>query len=248
MSVLSVEQNLSGFLASVQGLKLYKSISAVVRADLPFLKNGGVRLISGGGSGHEPAQVGYVGQGALTAAVCGNLFASPSVSNILSTIKLMGPAGNNTDVLLIVTNYTGDRLNFGLAAEMMRHEYNIKMLLVDDDCAIEQPRLSVGRRGLAGTVLVHKIAGAMAEIGKSLCEIYNYCSDILTQKRLKTIGFSFEVNENLLSADIGRGLHGEPGIEKVLNTSFQEIVKILLDKLSNSDREVILLFNNLGKF
>ncbi|STS85392.1 dihydroxyacetone kinase, ATP-dependent [Klebsiella pneumoniae] len=136
------------------------AIRVVVRRDL---NKNNVAVISGGGAGHEPAHVGFIGKGMLTAAVCGDLFASPSVDAVLTAIQAVtGEAG----CLLIVKNYTGDRLNFGLAAEKARRlGYNVEMLIVGDDISLpdnKQPR------GIAGTILVHKVAGYFAERGFNL--------------------------------------------------------------------------------
>lgn len=188
----------------------------------------------------------------LTATISGELFASPSVANIVTGIQLAALPGS--EVLLIVTNYTGDRLNFGLAAEIARneHDYRVKMLLVDDDCAIEDVRASVGRRGLAGTLLVHKICGAMAVLGIALEEIYQFTWKLLKERRLLTIGFSFEILDGqLVDVEIGRGLHGEPGVQKLEEPldNFNQIIEIVLEKFLQNiakDSEVIALFNNLG--
>ena len=146
-----------GTLARLDG---YPHIRVVVRADWDRSK---VALVSGGGSGHEPSHAGFVGQGLLTAAVCGDVFASPSVDAVLAGIlAVTGKAG----CLLIVKNYTGDRLNFGLAAERARaFGHKVSMVIVDDDVAL--PDLPQAR-GVAGTLFVHKIAGALAEAGADL--------------------------------------------------------------------------------
>lgn len=139
------------------------AIQVVVRRDL---NKNNVAVISGGGAGHEPAHVGFIGKGMLTAAVCGDLFASPSVDAVLTAIQAVtGEAG----CLLIVKNYTGDRLNFGLAAEKARRlGYNVEMLIVGDDISLpdnKQPR------GIAGTLFVHKVAGYFAERGYNLATV-----------------------------------------------------------------------------
>ena len=146
-----------GKLARLDG---YPHIRVVVRNDWDKSK---VALVSGGGSGHEPAHAGFVGEGMLTAAVCGDVFASPSVDAVLAGIlAVTGPAG----CLLIVKNYTGDRLNFGLAAERARaFGLNVRMVVVDDHVAL--PELPQAR-GVAGTLFVHKVAGALAQNGADL--------------------------------------------------------------------------------
>lgn len=172
--------------------------------------------------------------------------------SVLAAILLA--ADEKREILLIINNYTGDRLNFGLALETARnvHHYrNVKLLLVDDDCAIDNPRQSTGRRGLAGCVLVHKIAGAMASSGSSLHDIHRFCSDLLSKRLIRTIGFSFEhaKSNQLTEIEIGYGIHGEPGCMKVESEkNFKPINSILADKLRLWDVDVgcVLLFNNLG--
>jgi dihydroxyacetone kinase len=133
----------------------FPEVKVVLRADVSAAKYDKVAVISGGGSGHEPAHAGYVGEGMLTAAICGDVFASPPVDSILAGIRAVtGTEG----CLLIVKNYTGDRLNFGLAAEQAKSEgYKVETVIVGEDCALPPPRGIAGRRGLAGTVLVHKV-------------------------------------------------------------------------------------------
>lgn len=191
--------------------------------------------------------------------VCGEVFASPAVTNILSAILTVARPGEG-QILLIVKNYTGDRLNFGLAAEIAKSKYGyrVEMVLVDDDCSIENTRKAVGRRGLAGTVLVHKIAGAMAEAGADLDTIYSFCREIFVYRRMATVGFTFKDAgvEGLKDIEIGRGIHGEPGTLKLTaEKDFENIVEIVLRKLytqipRRQDRvakpQVVLLLNNLG--
>lgn len=122
-----------------------------------------VHILSGGGSGHEPSHAGWVGTGMLTGVICGGIFASPSVTSILAAIRSVASSSKNCDVLLIVKNYTGDRLNFGMAAERANQEgIHTNMIIVADDCAIPRTKGITGARGVAGTVLIHKIAGAAA--------------------------------------------------------------------------------------
>jgi len=229
------------------------AIRVVVRKDWDK-KN--VALISGGGSGHEPAHVGFVGKGMLTAAVCGDLFASPSVDAVLNAIvAVTGEAG----CLLIVKNYTGDRLNFGLAAEKAKQlGYKVELVMVSDDIALpdnKQPR------GIAGTVLVHKIAGYAAEQGQSLAEV-----TALAEKAIKatsSIGVAMSVcnlpggDDEEQDADridaghveLGLGIHGEPGVSVIKTHNTQKIVKTLVEKLQQEIKgqgKLALLINNLG--
>ncbi|GAY68124.1 hypothetical protein CUMW_261750 [Citrus unshiu] len=170
-----------------------------------------------GGSGHEPAHAGFVGEGMLTAAICGDVFASPPVDSILAGIRAVtGPMG----CLLIVTNYTGDRLNFGLAAEQAKSEgYKVEIVIVGDDCALPPPRGIAGRRGLAGTILVNKIAGAAAAGGLSLADVAAEAKR--ASEMVGTMGVALsvctlpgQVTSDRLGPgkmELGLGIHGEPG-------------------------------------
>ncbi|MEM9427076.1 MAG: dihydroxyacetone kinase subunit DhaK, partial [Pseudomonadota bacterium] len=210
-----------------------------------------VALISGGGSGHEPAHAGFVGPGMLTAAVCGEVFASPSVEAVLAGIlAVTGDAG----CLLIVKNYTGDRLNFGLAAERARAlGHMVEMVVVDDDVALPdlpQPR------GVAGTLFVHKITGAMAENGASLAEIKTAADRIIGNvasigKSLDTCTVPGSPKEDRIpsgKAELGLGIHGEPGVEQVDFDGAADAMGIILDKLRPhmKDGPCVALMNNLG--
>ncbi len=223
-------------------------IRVVLRADWDHSK---VALVSGGGSGHEPSHAGFVGQGMLTAAVCGDVFASPSVDAVLAGIlAVTGEAG----CLLIVKNYTGDRLNFGLAAERARSiGLRVQMVVVDDDIALPdlpQPR------GVAGTLFVHKIAGALAEQGGDLNQVTQAAERVI--KGVVSIGMSLdtctvpgspkEARIDPGKAELGLGIHGEPGIEQVDFSTAREAVAMVIDRLApqiGSGPHVALL-NNLG--
>ncbi len=226
----------------------YPHIKVVVRTDWDKSK---VALVSGGGSGHEPSHAGFVGQGMLTAAVCGDVFASPSVDAVLAGIMAVtGDAG----CLLIVKNYTGDRLNFGLAAERARaHGRKVAMVVVDDDVAL--PELPQAR-GVAGTLFVHKIAGAMAQAGASLDEIATAAQEIIDG--VISLGMSLDTctvpgapPEDRIpagKAELGLGIHGEAGVEQVDFASAGAAVKMVADKLQRHLTGVpyIALLNNLG--
>lgn len=211
-----------------------------------------VAVISGGGSGHEPAHAGFVGKGMLTAAVCGDLFASPSVDAVLNAIvAVTGDRG----CLLIVKNYTGDRLNFGLAAEKAkRHGLKVEMVIVADDIALpdnKQPR------GIAGTALVHKIAGHAAEQGKSLSEVRHIAQQACDS--VYSLGVAMQTC-NLPGSDdaegrirpghveLGLGIHGEPGASVVDSHNSKAIIDTLVKPLQSKvgDAEVAVLINNLG--
>ena len=247
-----VKEAIDGLLACSGGalarLDGYPHIKVVHRADWD---RSNVALISGGGSGHEPAHAGFVGPGMLTAAVCGEVFASPSVEAVLAGIlAVTGDAG----CLLIVKNYTGDRLNFGLAAERARAlGRKVEMVVVDDDIALPdlpQPR------GVAGTLFVHKITGAMAEAGASLEDITEAAKRIIASvasigKSLDTCtvpGSSKEDRIPIGKAELGLGIHGEPGVEQVDFAGAAEAMQIVLDKLRPhmKDGPCVALMNNLG--
>ncbi|WP_108836184.1 dihydroxyacetone kinase subunit DhaK [Tateyamaria sp. Alg231-49] len=226
----------------------YPHIKVVCRADWDKSK---VALISGGGSGHEPAHAGFVGRGMLTAAVCGEVFASPSVDAVLAGIlAVTGKAG----CLLIVKNYTGDRLNFGLAAERARaFGLQVEMVIVDDDIAL--PHLPQPR-GVAGTLFVHKIVGDMAENGADLAAIKATADRTIAA--MSSIGMSLDTctvpgsaKENRIpvgKAELGLGIHGEAGVEQVTLEGAHSAMDMVLDKLSAKIEtgEHVAILNNLG--
>ncbi|XP_067435385.1 triokinase/FMN cyclase [Thunnus thynnus] len=257
-----VDEALCGLARASGGLSLLKGHRVVLRSDLDNLK-GKVALLSGGGSGHEPAHGGYIGAGMLSAAVAGGVFASPPPASILAAILCLHKAGAS-GVLLIVKNYTGDRLNFGLAAEQARnHGVSVDMVIVADDCAFDRPS-KAGRRGLCGTIFIHKLAGALAEEGCSLDKIFSKVTEVL--KGIGTLGVSLSpcsVPGCLPSFDLppgdmelGLGIHGEPGIKRSKVASADEVVKTMIDHMTNPDSQshlplksgdsVVVCVNNLG--
>jgi dihydroxyacetone kinase len=222
-----------------------------------------VAVISGGGSGHEPAMAGYLGEGMLTAAVCGTVYASPSVEAVLSAIRATaGKAG----AVLVVMNYTGDRLNFGLAAERAKLEgHKVEMVIVNDDCALASDKVGIaGRRGLAGTLFAHKVAGAAAAAGKSLQEVVEETKACVESVGTMGValqactlpgstGVAREIAEGTM--ELGLGIHGEPGASTAEVTNADEIVGTLLtnifaqnEKLSKlpEGSKVALMVNSLG--
>ncbi|KAG8006044.1 Triokinase/FMN cyclase, partial [Nibea albiflora] len=224
-----VDEALCGLVRASGGLSLLKGHRVVLRSDRDNLR-GKVALLSGGGSGHEPAHGGYVGAGMLSAAVAGGVFASPPPASILAAILSLHNAGAS-GVLLIVKNYTGDRLNFGLAAEQARnHGVAVDMVIVAEDCAFDQPS-KAGRRGLCGTIFIHKLAGALAEEGCSLDQIVSQVTEVL--KGIGTLGVSLSpcsVPGCLPSFDLppgdmelGLGIHGEAGIRRSKVTQTQPV-------------------------
>src|ERR1700748_382140 len=165
----AVEEMLQGLSVLHLGSIRLSGNKVMLRNDAEQLRDKQVAIISGGGSGHEPAHAGYVGAGMLSAAVAGDVFTSPSSDAVFAAIKA---AAGKPGALLVVKNYTGDRLNFGLAAEMARAEgISVEMVIVDDDVALKGAEQATGARGLAGTVFIHKLVGAAAEEGRSLAEI-----------------------------------------------------------------------------
>ena len=234
-----------GQLARLDG---YPHIRVVVRADWDKSK---VALVSGGGSGHEPAHAGFVGKGMLTAAVCGDVFASPSVDAVLAGIlAVTGPAG----CLLIVKNYTGDRLNFGLAAERARaFGHKVSMVVVNDDIAL--PDLPQAR-GVAGTLFVHKIAGALAEQGSDLDTLTEAAERVISKTH--SIGMSLDTctvpgspREQRIPpgmAELGLGIHGEPGVEQIAYDGAKTAIAAVAAKLATvmDNKPHAVLLNNLG--
>ncbi len=216
-----------------------------------------VAVITGGGSGHEPSFGGYVGKGMLDAAVAGAIYTSPSADRIYEAIKAVA---TDNGVLMIPMNYTGDIMNFEMAAEMAEMEgINTDMVVTNDDVAVENSLYTVGRRGVAGTVLVHKIAGAMAETGASLKEVKAVAEK--ANGNVRTIGVAinpstipaagkpgFELSEDEM--EFGIGIHGEPGVRKEKLKSANEITDMMFEKLLSdfdySDSEVALMVNGSG--
>lgn len=217
-----------------------------------------VSLISGGGSGHEPAHAGYVGYGMLDAAVCGPVFTSPTPDKIFEALKA---TKSDKGSLLIVKNYTGDILNFEMAMDMASMEdINTKMVVVDDDVSLDENKSTTGKRGIAGTVLVEKIAGAKAETLATLDQVYETTMKAI--KNVATFGISsdacivpangkkgFTLTED--EVELGLGIHGEPGIEKVKMKKADEFSEIIFNKIIKSlglkkNDEVAIMINGLG--
>lgn len=220
---------------------------------------GKVGLVSGGGSGHEPSHAGFVGQGMLSAAVCGAVFTSPSVDQVYEGIKA---ANKGAGVFLVIKNYTGDVMNFEMAAEMARDMDNIEVdyVIVNDDIAVEDSTWTEGRRGVAGTVLMHKILGALAENGAGLAEIKEVAEKV--NKNLASLGLAldgatnpeagkkgFELGDDEI--EFGIGIHGEPGYRKEKLRTSKEMVdefyaKIKKELALEKGSEVVVLVNGMG--
>ncbi|OON91867.1 MAG: dihydroxyacetone kinase, partial [Epulopiscium sp. Nele67-Bin002] len=218
-----------------------------------------VSLISGGGSGHEPAHAGFVGEGMLDAAVCGDVFASPSQIQVYEAIKA---AATDKGVLLIIKNYSGDIMNFKNAAHLATEDgINVEYIKVEDDIAVMDSLYTVGRRGVAGTIYVHKIAGAAAQKGWELQKVKEIAQD--TADNVRSMGFAFtsctvpakgtptfELADDEM--EFGVGIHGEPGIERQKVVGADELAIKLVEPivkdldLINNKQEIALLINGFG--
>ena len=219
---------------------------------------GQVGLISGGGSGHEPAHAGFVGDGMLSAAIAGAVFTSPTPDQILEAIK---EADQGAGVFMVVKNYSGDIMNFEMAQELAEMEgIEVASVVVDDDIAVENSLYTQGRRGVAGTIFVHKILGHAAREGKSLAEIKDLADKIVTN--IHTIGLALsgatvpEVGKPgfVLAEDeieYGIGIHGEPGYRKESMQPSRLLAEELTGKLleafeAKSGERYALLINGMG--
>jgi dihydroxyacetone kinase len=262
----TVDDALIGLAMANKGLVVLENQRVIMRRDHAGMK-GKVKLISGGGSGHEPAHASYVGPGMLTAAVIGDVYTAPPSSTILHAIRELGR--NHPDgILLIVKNYTGDRLNFGVALERARNEgIYIKMLVVGEDCSIPSTEKSQGCRSLAGTILIHKLAGGMAEEGKNLESIFSACCCVVMSD-MATIGAGLKVSSlfpgmskaslflSNYELELGLGIRGEPGVHKMAMATTAEVVHVMLEHMMNpvckthiefdTSCPVAILINNMG--
>ena len=253
-----VEEMTQGLVAANPGLARLFHYTVLLRSDAAALRDRQVALISGGGSGHEPAHAGFIGAGMLSAAVAGEVFTSPSSDSIYAAIKAVtGKPG----ALLIVKNYTGDRLNFGLAAEMARADgLAVETVVVADDIALADTHDLSGRRGIAGTILVHKLAGAAAAEGKPLEVVARIAREAAaavatmgvslsagTVPAVGKPGFTLEETE----VELGLGIHGEPGVQRAPLQSADALTSRLIDEIVSIHRiasgdAVALMVNNLG--
>lgn len=248
-----VDQMLDGLVkANKDKIIRIEDTNVIARKDTPV--EGKVGLISGGGSGHEPAHAGFVGRGMLDCAVAGDVFTSPTPDQVLEAIK---KADSGKGVFMVIKNYQGDVMNFEMAKKMAEMEdIEVEYVIVNDDIVVENKE---DRRGVAGTIFVHKTLGAMAENGASLAEIKEAADKII--KDIISIGMatkpctnpsdgkeSFELAENEL--EMGIGIHGEEGIQKEEMKSADEIVKEMVDRLleevKDLDSEYALLINGMG--
>lgn len=252
-----VEEMLCGIvMAHPEYVRKLENSDVLLRKNSPI--SGKVALVSGGGSGHEPAHAGYVGRGMLDAAVLGAVFTSPTPDQIYEAVKAVhGGSG----VLLVVKNYTGDIMNFDMARELAEMDgIKIESVVVNDDVAVENSLFTAGRRGIAGTVFVHKIAGAKAETGASLQEVKAVAEKVIANVRSMGMAITpcvvpaagkpnFSLAED--EVEIGMGIHGEPGTHRETLSPIDEIVdhmvsKILTDMPLQPGAEVAVMINGLA--
>ena len=252
-----IKEMLNGlYKANQDKVKINEDMKIIYRKDLPI--KGKVGLISGGGSGHEPAHAGYVGDGMLDCAICGDIFTSPTPDQVLEAIKL---ADSGQGVFMVIKNYTGDVMNFEMAKDMAEMDgINVDYIIVNDDVAVEDSTYTSGRRGIAGTIFVHKVLGAMAREGKSLEEIKAMAEKIV--KNIKSMGMATKACINPISGkesfdlseedmEIGVGIHGEPGVKQEKVKSADEISKELLnhilDDYEDKNGDFVLMGNGMGQ-
>lgn len=254
---LVVEDMLKGMVAAhPEYIRKLEDADVLVRANSPI--DGKVALVSGGGSGHEPAHGGYVGKGMLDAAVAGSVFTSPTPDQVYEAIKAVD---SGKGVLLVIKNYTGDVMNFEMAKDMADMDgIKVSTVVVNDDVAVENSTYTAGRRGVSGTVFIHKIAGAKAETGASLEEVTRIAEKVISNVRSMGMAISsctvpaagkpnFTLGENEM--EIGMGIHGEPGTHREEIKTADEITehlmsKILGDMQLSSGEEVAVMVNGLS--
>ncbi|NFI93259.1 dihydroxyacetone kinase subunit DhaK [Clostridium botulinum] len=236
-------------------LKKLDNTNVLVRSEKAENK---VAIVSGGGSGHEPAHGGYVGFGMLDGAVCGEVFTSPTPDQVYEAIKA---TDNGKGVLLVIKNYTGDVMNFEMAKEMAEMEgIKVEQVVVNDDVAVENSLYTAGRRGIAGTVFVHKLSGAKAEAGGNLEEVKGVAEKVIENVRSMGMSLSscivpaagkanFTLGEDEI--EIGMGIHGEPGTHREKISTADQVAEHLLSKILDdieisSGDEVAVMINGLG--
>lgn len=246
---------ISGLLkANPKYLKKIDNYNVLVRANK---KEDKVAIITGGGSGHEPGYAGYIGEGMADAVAAGAIYTSPTPNQIYEGVKAIA---TDKGVLMLVMNYTGDIMNFEMAQELAATDgIDTDMVVTNDDVAVENSLYTAGRRGVAGTVLVLKVAGAMAEKGESLQEVKRVA--LKANENIRTVGVA--INPSTVPAagkpgfildedemEVGIGIHGEPGTHKEKIKTADETVDMLLEKiladLDYSNSEVAVLVNGSG--
>ncbi|WP_416038256.1 dihydroxyacetone kinase subunit DhaK [Lactobacillus crispatus] len=240
-----------------QYIEKIEGTEAVVRADKESMKDR-VGIISGGGSGHEPTHAGFVGEGMLSAAVCGQVFTSPTPDQIYAAIKAVN---QGKGVFMVVKNYSGDVMNFDMAKDLASMDnIPVKSIVVDDDIAVENSLYTQGRRGVAGTIFMHKILGAAAEQGASLDEIEALAKKVLPNIKTIAVALSAATNPEvgkpgfILKEDeieYGVGIHSEPGYRREKIKPSKELVDELIGKLNDemhldSSKKYACLINGMG--
>lgn len=251
-----VDEMLKGVVAAhPQYVRRLEGFEVLVRAGAPAEK---VALVSGGGSGHEPTHGGYVGKGMLDGAVAGAVFTSPTPDQVYEAIKAVN---GDKGVLLVIKNYTGDVMNFEMAAEMGEADgIKVDKVVVNDDVAVENSTWTTGRRGIAGTIFIHKLAGAKAEAGGSLAEVKKVAERVIANVRSMGMALtpcivpaagksSFTLADD--EVEVGMGIHGEPGTHRETLRTADETVDHLMDKILSdmplaSGDEVAVMVNGLG--
>ncbi|MBR3312178.1 MAG: dihydroxyacetone kinase subunit DhaK [Solobacterium sp.] len=251
-----VDEMLDGMVKAYPNyVKRLEGLDVLVRAGG---SEGKVALVSGGGSGHEPAHGGFVGKGMLDGAVAGAVFTSPTPDQVYEAIMA---ANGGKGVLLVIKNYTGDVMNFEMAADMARDEgVEVDQVIVADDVAVENSTWTTGRRGIAGTIFVHKLAGACAEAGGELADVKRIAEKVIANVRSMGMAVdactvpaagkkSFDLAEDEI--EIGIGIHGEPGTHREKMSTVNEIADKLLEKIFaegiyNEGDEVAVMVNGMG--
>lgn len=252
-----VTEMLAGMVAAhPEYLRKVDEYNCLVRVDAPVA--GKVGIISGGGSGHEPAHAGFIGKGMLDGACAGNVFSSPTPDHFYAAAKAVD---SGAGVLMVIKNYSGDLMNSEMAAEMAEAEdVKVTRVIVNDDVAVENSTWTTGRRGIAGTVFVHKIAGAKAAQGASLEEVTAVAEK--TNANVRSMGMAltpcivpvagkanFSLGDNEM--EIGMGIHGEPGINRTCLDTADNVTALLTEKIVadlpyQAGDEVAVLVNGLG--
>ena len=251
-----VEEMVEGIvMADPDKLDKVDGYNVVVRKSSPNEK---VALVSGGGSGHEPTHAGYVGKGMLDGAIAGDVFTSPTPDAVFEAVKAVD---GGKGVLLVIKNYTGDVMNFEMAEEMAEAEgIEVEHVVVNDDVAVEDSLYTTGRRGVAGTIFVHKIAGAKAEAGADLADVKEVAEKVIANVRTKGMALypcrvpsaeesTFTLDEDEI--ELGIGIHGEPGTERTEAMQADDVVDELLGSVIEDipyeeGDEVALMVNGMG--
>ena len=253
-----VDEMLDGMEAAYPDrLRRLEGTNVMVRSDAPV--DGKVAVVSGGGSGHEPTHAGYIGDGMLDGAAAGEVFTSPTADELS---EMLQATDSGEGVLCVVKNYEGDVMNFETAAEMAEMEgvEDVEQVVVNDDVAVEDSLYTSGRRGVAGTILVHKVAGAAAHRGEDLEEVARLAEKMIDNVRTMGTALTscvtpekgeptFDLGDDEI--ELGIGIHGEPGTERVdmmpADDIAEELTGAVLDDLDPDEGdEVVTIVNGMG--